>query len=125
MTDEDIIKAMVCCTENKCSQCPLSDEICSEKDVIKEAIALITRQQDEINRYKCVIKILESDKKIDIDALSRFLNYIRSDKNRVREESIREFSQLIVDKIDSGLITDSSDIDDYVEDYLDLRSKYD
>ena len=123
MTDEDIIKAMVCCTENKCSQCPLSDEICSEKDVIKEAIALITRQQDEINRYKSVIKILESDKKIDIDALSRFLNYIRSDKNRVREESIREFSQLIVDKIDGGLITDSSDIEDLVEDYLGLRSK--
>lgn len=105
MTDEDIIKAMVCCAENKCSQCPLSDEICSEKDVIKEAIALITRQQDEINRYKCFIKILESVIK------------------RVREESIREFSQLIVDKIDSGLITDSSDIDDYVEDYLGLRSK--
>ena len=105
MTDEDIIKAMVCCTENKCSQCPLSDEICSEKDVIKEAIALITRQQDEINRCKCFIKILESVIK------------------RVREESIREFSQQIVDKIDSGLITDSSDIDDYVEDYLGLRSK--
>ena len=46
-----------------------------------------------------------------------------SDKIRDREESIREFSQLIVDKIDSGLITDSSDIDDYVEDYLGLRSK--
>ena len=123
MTDEDIIKAMVCCTENKCSQCPLSNEICSEKDVIKEAIALITRQQAEINRYEWVIKILQSNKNIDINELERFLNIILSVKNIVREESIREFSQLIVDKIDSGLITDSSDIDDYVEDYLDLRSK--
>lgn len=100
MTYMNIIKAMECCAEDKCSECPLSDETCSEKDVIKEALALITRQRNEIDRYKSNIKILESD------VVS------------AREESIREFSRLLIDKIDSGLITNSSDIEDFVDDYL-------
>lgn len=100
MTYMNIIKAMECCAEYKCSQCPLSDAICSEKDVIKEALALITRQRNEIDRYKSNIKILES-------------NVVSA-----REESIREFSRLLIDKIDSGLITNSSDIEDFAEDFL-------
>ena len=50
MTDNEIIKALECCRNDECSQCPLQDGVCSEKDVIKDALDLINRQKAEIER---------------------------------------------------------------------------
>ena len=62
MTDNEIIKALECCAVHKCSQCPLQDaEVCTETDLMKEAINLITRQQAEIKRLRRLNNILEKN----------------------------------------------------------------
>lgn len=50
MTDNEIIKALKCCSEttgSECSECPLLNADCSEYDLYKLALDLINRIQDE------------------------------------------------------------------------------
>lgn len=54
MTDNEIIKALECCTEDEdCAHCPLTKEIpyCID-DTMVGALNLIKRQQAEIERLK-------------------------------------------------------------------------
>ena len=56
MKDKDIIKALECCSEKICKQCPaytVEDIECSEK-TIKKALELITREQAEIERLQSI-----------------------------------------------------------------------
>ncbi len=52
MTDNEIVKALECCGNDECSKCPLQDGVCSEKDVMKNAIDLINRLQAENEMLK-------------------------------------------------------------------------
>lgn len=75
LKDNEIIKALEYCAEDKCLQCPLQDGVCSEKYVMKEARDLITRQQAEIERLKKVVLddyATEYDNKIKSEAVKEF-----------------------------------------------------
>lgn len=65
MTDNEIIKALECCSqEDMCKQCPYRMACLDDKYiniVSKDALDLINRQRAKIERYKGVIKILEND----------------------------------------------------------------
>ena len=58
LTDEQIIKALECCVENKCTyDCPFYHDSCikcrySTSEIIKFAFALINRQKAEIENLK-------------------------------------------------------------------------
>lgn len=65
MTDSEIIKALECCKELTCKDCPIFPNsipvlLCKSR-LETEALDLIKRQQAEIERYKGVIKFLEKD----------------------------------------------------------------
>jgi hypothetical protein len=55
MTDNEIIKAVICCTAFDCGNCPLKDipdiEEC-ERKCKEDALGLINRQKAEIERLK-------------------------------------------------------------------------
>lgn len=55
MTDNEIIKALVCCMEGtgrtNCENCPLTNEYC-RKELPRLALDLINRQQAEIERLE-------------------------------------------------------------------------
>ena len=64
MTDNEIIKALECCSTNnqKCMECPL-DLNCMmgvpSKNISRAAIGLIHRQQEELKKYKQTITFLQ------------------------------------------------------------------
>lgn len=62
MTDNEIINALECCDNCFCEQCHYKPKLldCRE-ELCKDALDLINRQKAEIERYKGVIKLLESD----------------------------------------------------------------
>ncbi len=100
MTDEQIIKALECCSKKDCKQCPAFDENieCGE-NLITLALDLINRKNAEVERYKGVIKILESDVKHE------------------REAAVKGFAHLLIDKAEAGVIH-VGDLPDYVVEFL-------
>ena len=65
MTDNEIIKALECCSHRGkgCDDCPVNyktAEFCFE-DVMSDALDLINSQKAEIERYLHSIKMLEND----------------------------------------------------------------
>ncbi len=116
MTDNEIIKALECCGNDECSQCPLQDGVCSEKDVIKHALDLITLQkaerealiagQETLQKYiaeqKAEIERLKADNVIlsqNADtAFQDGLNeaqdlYAEQVKNEIKAEAIKGFAE--------------------------------
>lgn len=67
MVEKDIIKAMECCIEDVCDECPCSFGNCYT-NLIKEALDLIEQQKTEleracaeIDRLKLIIKAMAED----------------------------------------------------------------
>lgn len=89
MTDEQIIKALECCTSGTtsecCNKCPFSPEDICDKDgnaLEKYALALINRQKAEIEKYQ---------KHIDNDII-----YVKA----VKAEAVKEFA----DKLKANIL---------------------
>ena len=49
MTDEQIIKALNCCKDNNCNECPIKG--CTD-DIFENALDLINRQKAELKQWK-------------------------------------------------------------------------
>ena len=49
MTDNEVIKALECCRDSNCNECPI--EGCTDS-IIRNALALIKRQKAEIELLK-------------------------------------------------------------------------
>ena len=97
MTDNEIVKALECCVIGYCRDCAFDVEHFNCKNnLMNNALDLLSRQKAEIERYKGVIKILESDVKA------------------ARMEAAREFGHLLIDKSKNGIIY-AMDIPDYVK----------
>ena len=106
MTDNEIIKALECCTKTEfisdCAKCEMFAFDC--KDIlIENAIDLINRQKAEVERLEDKIFVLENDlEKAEnlIDALGNDidikLNYIYDLEEKietVESEAIKEFCE--------------------------------
>ena len=103
MNDNEIIKALKCCGNDECSKCPLQDGVCSEKDIMKQALDLINRQKAEAERLN---KKVEELSEVLSDSIKIKVKEIKSD-------AIKEFGKLLIDKSKNGVIS-ISDIPDYV-----------
>lgn len=57
MSDEEIMRALVCCNAgyNACGECPLKGTEYCERHIIENAYDLIKRQQAEIERLESII----------------------------------------------------------------------
>lgn len=96
MTDNEIIKALECCSANyiACKECPFNSKSFCERYVIENAFDFVKRQQAEIERLKRENKILS----INADnAFQDGLNeaqdlYAEQVKNEVQAEAINEFA---------------------------------
>lgn len=96
MTDNEIIKALECCTYNitqeKCDECPLYGGHCTT-ELAKNAIDLINRQKAEIEK----IETLEYYKKI-LDYYALQFGTVR-DKQKVITEAKAEAVKKFADKV--------------------------
>lgn len=92
MNDNEIIKALKCCGNDECSKCPLQDGVCSEKDIMKQALDLINRQKAEAERL---------NKKVE--ELSEVLSdSIKIKVSEIKSETIREFVERLKNEIISN-----------------------
>ena len=85
MTDNEIIKTLECCINNKCSNCPQRKMACSETVAMENALDLINRQKAEIERLKSYKNLYE-------DLKAENLETIKAIKN-CKAEAIREFAE--------------------------------
>ena len=90
MNDEEIIKALECCTEDEdCAHCPSIKEMpyCSN-DIMVGALNLINRQQAEIERLKNEIQTTK-------DAYTM----LQTKNEIIKSEAIKEFEDRLKNKI--------------------------
>lgn len=97
MTDNEIIKALECCTEDEdCSHCPSIKEMpyCSN-DIMVGALNLIKRQQEEIEQLKFEIaKLLPKGcpYAIQVEVSNKL-------EARIKSEAVKEFAERLKERI--------------------------
>ena len=84
MTDNEIVKTLECCAEDKCRECPLLNDDCGEVILCKNALDLINRQKAEIER-------LEKDRASLIEHLKKS----RKQTKTAKAEAIKEFAERV------------------------------
>lgn len=105
MTDEQIIKALECCI--KCtnafvcteSKCPLFGQNCL-CILTKNALALINRQKEEIQRLEKEKHDLENQVAINKGAMRAY----REAFENAHDEAVKDFSHFLIDKAKDGSI---------------------
>ena len=77
MNDNDIIRALECCISSmykECQKCPLYADPTCRRELQKDAVALIKRQQAEIERLNNNISAMAVTMRNSAKALVKFLN---------------------------------------------------
>lgn len=107
MTDKDLIKALECCNKDDCDNCPYKRNC---KNVMRDILDLITRQQAEIDdlteRLDATIAgqetlqkaLAEKDREVEhlnkeVDRLSQCVLYHDGHSEDAKSEAIIEFAQ--------------------------------
>lgn len=115
MKDNEIIKALECCTKGTisdvCVDCPLrTTDICTEEEngVLKLALDLINRQQAEIERLKKLLE--EAD-----------ISYNKCAK-RFYKDGVKDFAKMLIDKSENGAVS-ISDLPDLVREWSDNNAE--
>lgn len=94
MTDNEIIKALECCTDESyenCNECPYSidAERCERMKLLEDILDLINHQKAEIERLKKEIQITK-------DAYTM----LQTKNEIIKFEAIKEFAERLKRKID-------------------------
>ena len=77
-TDEEIIKALECCANGKCRECPLFKEDCGDDIICKNALDLITHLQEENETLKeFIVETRRCDKEIKSEARKEFAERLK------------------------------------------------
>jgi hypothetical protein len=93
---EDVIKALECCLDFECTECPMNYEDCEEREfeyLVRQSLpmlkALIREKDAEIERlYKGIEELAEESDARDIDD-----TYARQ---KIRDEAITEFAERVM-----------------------------
>lgn len=92
MTDNEIIKALECCTEESyenCNECPYSidSERCERMKLLEDVLDLINHQKTEIERLKKEIQITK-------DAYTM----LQTKNEIIKSEAVKEFAARLKEK---------------------------
>ena len=125
MTDKEIIKALECCLNGKeelCKECPLNGKCYGDVDYLLElALDLINRQQEQLeaaaNGQETLQKAL-AEKDREIERLTTEKDQLIKTFSECQEEAVKDFAKAVIDGIDEGYISHSSDVVDFTNDYL-------
>lgn len=86
MTDNEIIKALDCCTDESyenCNECPYSiDNVsCERMKLLEDSLDLITRQKAEIEKLEKVL-----------NGRDQLVNALNKCYNQAKSEAVKEFA---------------------------------
>ena len=120
LSDDEIVKALECCREKDCCDCPMSEypqTIC-EWDAFDLAIDLINRKKAEIERLeKTLTEQFDSyesiRKRAKTEAIKEFAERLKDTPFRFREELTIDWSKPPITKM--VLFVDDNDIDNLVK----------
>lgn len=88
MTDNEIIKALECCTSEEIgNRCPVI-----VRGVMKDALSLINRQKAEIESLRNIVKT-------DFLTAREQLKLFRSEIGQIRSEAIKEFASKLTPRL--------------------------
>lgn len=129
MKDEEIKKALECCKNgNPCSSCPYNGK-CTDEDfndnyLIKDVIALITRQQAEIERLETELKAMRgaaNSYKAEVERLEKDLTKCKLEKemlhqtvSEIRANAIKEFVERLENNLFNCDVTGDRDNVGYI-----------
>lgn len=133
MTDNEIIKALrVCGNDTECKKCPyFTNSARCVNDLMSDALDLIIQRKREIEELKslCISKdVIIDEQEAQIEGL-RNITEIEIECKALRlaseavEEVVKDFAKKMVDAVDEGLISHSSDIVDFAVEYLEGLKK--
>lgn len=99
MTDNEIIKALECCTiKTDCKGCYFdtheAEDICA-REVVKNAFDLITRQQAEIERLNAENMLTMSER----NAFRTSFYEVSKQLKTAKSESVKEFAERLKDNL--------------------------
>ena len=99
MTNNEIIKALMCCGDKNCKYCPnFSEDIeCSEK-LIKLSLDLINRQKAEIERLKQTPKCVYAYDGKTVEYCVEGPCSVEKTIDEIKSEAIREFAEKLKEK---------------------------
>ena len=86
-TDAEIVKALECCNDCNCKQCPCYvEDINGCKEIPTDQIlALINRQKTEIENLREIVFLDRSEA-------------IEAERRKIKAEAIKEFAERLIDK---------------------------
>ena len=119
LTDNEIVKALECCIDCKCKECPCYKNIegemyCTEIDE-EEIIDLINRQKAEIERLN-----------IELQSMRSAANSYKWHYETAKSEAIKEFAERLKEKASRGFwdelaYADVDDIDNLVKEMTEVN----
>ena len=92
MNDNEIIKALECCINNKCIECPLNKMACSESVAMQYALDLVNRQKSDIERLRNTVKT-------DFLTVTEKIKLSQSEISEIRAEAIKEFAERLKEEL--------------------------
>lgn len=96
-TDDEIIKALECCNECNCKQCPcFAEDVNGCKEIPTDQIlALINRQKAEIER----LKKIGDDKTSEVLRHDASIRELHKQLETAKSEAIKEFANCLLKKV--------------------------
>ena len=98
MEDKNIVKALECCLETSgvnCAKCPYCENCVTDENtslMMADALDLINRQKEEIERLKEENKLL-----INNDVSNKYPNCVLVEKGRIYTRTLEDYDELIGD----------------------------
>ena len=121
MTDKEIIKALECCVDEDCDNCPNRSGIFCIVKIESYALDLINRQQEQLEAAIAGQETLQkalAEKDREIDRLTAEKDRLIETFGECQEEAVKDFAKAVIDGLSDGRISRGFDMVDFTADYL-------
>ena len=114
MTDEQIIKALECCSDSNCHECPI--EGCTD-DIFGNALDLINRQKAEneslkVDLAKCSIKLDNLYKTADEIKSKAIKEFVKRLKSEYEDEKQGRYINWLMNNIIDNLVKEMTEVNE-------------
>ena len=116
MTDNEIIKALECCTDESyenCNECPYSIDTvsCERMKLLEDSLDFINRQKAEIKRLQKEVNLVSiqfqdlqeryEEAQSEIESLKKVVidDYATEYDDKIKSEAVKEFAERLKNKI--------------------------
>ena len=126
MIEKETIKGLECCTDEwyeNCNECPYSIDTvsCERMKLLEDSLDLINHKQELLEAAIAGQETLQkalAKKEREIERLTAEKEQLIKFFGECQTEAVKDFAKAVIDGIDEGYISHSSDIVDFTYNYL-------